>query len=439
MSERLFLRGTLILTVTGLCSRLMGFFYRIFLSQAIGAQSMGIYQLAMPVQGILMACTSIGIQAAIYRVCASYTALGKEKEARDCFFLGVSLSVLASVFLSFFLYQKAAFLSEQILKEPRTFPLLRILSFSFPLSALHSCINSFFYSKKKTGLPAAILLLEQITRIGATYVLYLIFLSEKREITASIAAGGALFGELVACCVSLFTLGMDFSKAHYHIFKISQKRLLFREIQKIAVPHSLNRLLLTLLSGMEMVLIPQRLQLTGISASQALGIYGVFTGMALPLLLFPATVPNSLSVMLMPSVAGMQALGSNERIRTIASRTCTACFLFGGFFSAFFFLLGNPLGHFLFHSETAGSYIRGLAFICPFLYANTTLESILSGLGKTDSCLFHNVAGVCTRIAFVLFAIPRFGMHGYFHGILLSQLLLCFLHLRVLGSMIKKT
>lgn len=438
MSERLFLRGTLILTVTGLCSRLMGFFYRIFLSQAIGAQSVGIYQLAMPVQGILMACTAIGIQAAISRLCASYTALGKEKEVRDCFLVGVSISVLASIFLSFLLYQKAAFLAEKILKEPRTFPLLRILSFSFPLAALHSCINSFFYSKKKTGLPAVILLLEQTARIGATYVIYLIFLSEKREVTASIAAAGALFGELVACCVSLFALGLDFSRYHYHIFKISKKRLLFREIQEIAVPHSLNRLLLTLLSGMEMVLIPQRLQLTGLSAQDALGIYGVFTGMALPLLLFPATVPNSLSVMLMPSVAGMQALGSDDRIRSIASRTCMGCFLFGGIFSAFFFLFGNPLGLFLFHSETAGSYIRGLAFICPFLYTNTTLESILCGLGKTDSCLFHNIAGVCTRIAFVLFAIPPFGMHGYFHGILLSQLILCLLHLRILGNMIKK-
>ena len=176
-------------------------------------------------------------------------------------------------FFLFFFYQKAAFLSEQILKEPRTFSLLRILSFSFPLSALHSCINSFFYSKKKTGLPAVILLLEQMARIGATYVLYLIFLSEKREITASIAAGGALFGELVACCVSLFALGLDFSRKLIIIFLKSAKSASFsgkyRKSQFQAV-----------LTGLTAVFpvhgaafwIPQRLQLTGMSASQALGI-----------------------------------------------------------------------------------------------------------------------------------------------------------------------
>ena len=38
MSDKLFIKGTLILTLTGLVSRLMGFFYRIFLSHTIGAQ-----------------------------------------------------------------------------------------------------------------------------------------------------------------------------------------------------------------------------------------------------------------------------------------------------------------------------------------------------------------------------------------------------------------
>ena len=37
--------GTIILTVTGLASRLIGFFYRIFLSRLFGEENMGIYQL----------------------------------------------------------------------------------------------------------------------------------------------------------------------------------------------------------------------------------------------------------------------------------------------------------------------------------------------------------------------------------------------------------
>ena len=42
------LTGTAILTCAGTLSRLIGFFYRIFLSRTIGAQGLGIYQSIFP-------------------------------------------------------------------------------------------------------------------------------------------------------------------------------------------------------------------------------------------------------------------------------------------------------------------------------------------------------------------------------------------------------
>ena len=479
MSDKLFIKGTLILTLTGLVSRLMGFFYRIFLSHTIGAQGVGIYQLTLPVHAIVLAACCMGIQAAISRLCASFTALGKEKESRDALLLGTFLSMALCGLLSFLVYWNADFVASALLKEPRTAVLLRILAFSFPFSALHSCVNSFYYARKTTGIPAFILLLEQTSRIGSTYVIYLILISQKKEITPVIAAGGALFSELTATAACMLALGLDFSRENYkpaarllrrilrvfssinkgtnrnspsavknisHIQPASAKNntatsinVLLKEIAQIAVPHSVNRLLLTLLSGIEMVLIPQRLLLSGINQTDSLSVYGIFTGMALPLILFPATLTNSASVMLMPSVAGLQALGHEKKIRHVIRRTCENCFFFGGFCTFFFFINGGispiyiyifgiSLGNLLFHSETPWTYIRTLAFICPFLYTNTALESILNGLGRPDACLFHNIAGVCIRIGFVFFSIPVLGIRGYFYGMLLSQLILTLLH-----------
>ena len=55
MSKKVFLKGTLILACTGLVSRIAGFFYRIFLSHAIGAEGLGLYQLILPLQGLMAA------------------------------------------------------------------------------------------------------------------------------------------------------------------------------------------------------------------------------------------------------------------------------------------------------------------------------------------------------------------------------------------------
>ena len=43
------IKGTIILTIASLLSRIIGFLYRIFLSNLIGAKGMGVFQLIFPV------------------------------------------------------------------------------------------------------------------------------------------------------------------------------------------------------------------------------------------------------------------------------------------------------------------------------------------------------------------------------------------------------
>ena len=58
------------------------------------------------------------------------------------------------------------------------------------------------------------------------------------------------------------------------------------------------------------------------------------------------------------------------------------------------------------------------------MYLATTMGSILNGLGKTSVTFFQNVWAMVIRLAFVLFAIPRFGIQGYLWGMLASELAL---------------
>lgn len=432
MSKKLFIKETLILTCAGLMARLMGFFYRIFLSQTIGAQGMGIYQLLMPVQTLVMAVTTTGVQTAISRLAAKSLALGRQKDARDLFTIGTVFAFLSSAAVSLLLYKNADFFAVQILKEPQTGSLIQLLALSFPLSTLHTCINSFSFARKKTGVPSFIQLIEQIIRVGGSYLLYLIFLSEGKEITPVIAVGGTLSGECSAVLLSLFFIGRNFQIYHYTPFKIGNPLNNFRKIFEMSFPITLNRVLITLLGSIEVVLIPQQLRRFGLSPSDALSVYGVFTGMAMPLILFPSTITNSASVVLMPSIAELQALGHKKRILYVTSQVSRFCLLLGIGSCAFFFLFGSQLGTFLFRSPTAGNYIHTLAFICPFLYLNVTLSSILNGLGRPGTCLIHNVICVSIRILFVLFTIPLLGIRGYLYGILFSESVLSALHFRAL-------
>lgn len=429
MSKKNFFRGTFILTCTGLASRVIGFFYRIFLSHTIGAHGLGLYQLIMPLQNLVLAFTVSGIQTSLSRLVASRLALKKEGEAKNLFCTGALVSFLFSFAAALLLYLKAHFFAVQILKEPLTEALIRILALNFPLSALHSCVNSYYFAAKKAGIPSGLQLMEQAVRVGSSCLFFQICKTGNIPVTAAIAVGGSLVSEVFTAAAGLLLIALCFSQKKERFFSPFQ---CLGEILRTAFPLTLNRILLTLLGSIEVVLIPQQLRAYGLSSSEALTIYGIFTGMTLPLILFPSTVTNSASVMLMPSVAEMQALGYRSRIRSITVKACTGCMSLGILCSAVFFFFGPFLGTFLFKSPTAGTYIRTMSFICPFLYANTALTSILHGLGQTTRSLLHNTAGILIRISFVLFLIPSAGIRGYLYGILFSEIFLSCLHVSFL-------
>jgi stage V sporulation protein B len=386
----------------------------------------------------MLAVTTAGFQMAISRMCAASFALGKKEEGYSCFFLATLFSFVFTVILSFFLFHYAEFFSKNILKEGRTAPLIRLLAFSLPLSALHGCITGFYYSQKKTLFPSLIQIGEQLIRVGITLLLYRILLSEGKEVTALIAAGGALAGELFSALFSLIAIGLKFREDN---FRPSLRLTFSRQAKQLfatALPLSLNRILLTLLGSIEVVLIPTQLCRYGLSSTEALSVYGIFTGMALPLIQFPSTITHSISVMLTPSVARLQALGYQKKIRHITGILCLFLFGLGAFCCLLFYFGGDPIGLLLFKNESAGIYIRCLAFLCPFLYLDTTLAGILHGMGRSGVCLLHTLAGTAIRLGFVIFSIPCIGIRGYLYGLLLSEMALCLLHISDLQMQFSK-
>ena len=94
--KNVILRGTLLLTIAGVISRIMGFFYRIFLANTIGAEGMGIYQLIFPVYSVCFSLCASGIETAISKLTAEKFAVGRPSNAlgilKSGFLLTLSLS-----------------------------------------------------------------------------------------------------------------------------------------------------------------------------------------------------------------------------------------------------------------------------------------------------------------------------------------------------------
>ena len=442
--------GTFILTATGIVSRIIGFLYRIYLSRLFGEEGMGIYQLLSPVLSLSFSLTAAGYQTAISKLVAERTATSR-KPSLQPLVLGLSTSLPFSLACNAVLFFFADAISAGLLQEPRTASMLRILSFSVPLSAVHSCINGYFYGIKKAGIPAGAQLLEQIVRVGCVYIVSSRILAAGGTPSISVAVLGLTVGELASMLLTMAAVcpgGIPASLRPAGLRRIrpagspraglSASAALWGKLMAMALPLTANRIVLNLLQSVEAVSIPAKLRLYGYDTATSLSVYGVFTGMAMPFIYFPNALTGSVAVLLLPIISENYALGNMDAVRSATVRTVKYCGLMGFACLGVFVLSGRWIGTSVFDSPLAGYFITTLGFICPFLYLDTTLSSILQGLGLAGHTFVMNVICLLIRLAFVFLAVPRVGVRGFLWGLLVSQLALGVLYLGCLYRFLRK-
>lgn len=418
-----FITGTLLLTSTGFICRILGFFYRIFMSRTIGAEGLGIYNMVHPIFSICFAVCAGSIQTALSQYVAANQTRG-----RAVFRTGLVIAMGMSFLLAWVIYGNAGFLAEKLLLEPRCAPYLPVMAVSVPFAALHACINGYYYGMQKARVPAFSQVAEQVIRMGAVFLIASIWLESGRQITVSLAVYGHLIGEMASAVFTVFCLGFfppckDGDSRRAPAIPLSFGATA-APLMALALPLMGNRLILNVLGSAEAIWIPNRLMSSGLTNSEALSVYGVLTSMAPPFILFPSAITNSMAVLLLPTVAEAQADGNEARISSMISMSLRYSCYMGVLCIGIFTIFGNQLGVSVFHDQNAGTYITILSWLCPFMYLATTMGSILNGLGRTSSTFFQNVFAMVIRLAFVLFAIPRYGILGYLWGMLVSELAL---------------
>ncbi|MCM1045353.1 MAG: polysaccharide biosynthesis protein [Candidatus Gastranaerophilales bacterium] len=429
--------GTAVLTLTGFITRIIGFFYRIYLSRLFGEEGMGIYQLVNPVLSLAFSLTAAGYQTAISKFVAERAVKDKNSSFKPVF-VGLSISLPLSVLCSIVIYSLSDLIAIHMLLEARTASMLRILAFSIPMSAIHACINGYFYGRKKTSVPAVTQLLEQITRVACVYLLSVRAATEGGAPSINVAVFGLVVGEFVSMLISVLSVYGSLTSGRRTL--LASKKMggsahrqallpVYKSILGMALPLTANRIVLNILQSIESVSIPACLKSYGYDTATSLSVYGVLTGMAMPFIFFPNAITGSVSVLLLPMISESYAVGNMKAVKEAAMRTIKYCFALGFVCMAVFLLLGGWAGRSLFDSPLAGHFIRTLSFLCPFLYLDTTLSSILQGLGMAGRIFVLNVFSLLVRLAFVFLAVPRFGIKGYLWGILCSQIVLSVLYL----------
>ena len=332
---------------------------------------------------------------------------------------GMLLSVALSGLLACFIYWLSPWIATDILKEERTIELLRPMSFALVPSAIHACFNGYYYGKKNSLPPAICQIVEQLARVFGTLILYQILLEQNRSLEPIHAVWGLVISELAGLFVNAtFYLLLENSKKDTPF--TPRKALSFaklsyplRALGIMAIPLTLNHVLMTLSHSLEHLLLPQQLLLFGYTADEALSHFGILTGMALSVIFFPSAITNSLSVLLLPRISETKSRGEMCAVlETIKGALCCGVAL-GSLCTFVFLFTADWFGSFVFDNTLAGFYIRILSILCPFMYTSSLLSSIVNGLGYASLTLACNLTGCAIRILAIWFLVPIYGMYAY--------------------------
>ena len=429
LKKRLFIKNALILTATSIILRAAGIFLRIYVSNTIGDEGMGLHQLIFSIYTFASAIASSGINIAVTRLVTEDVVTGGKQAVNKILFRSLLLSLLLGLCAYALLFFCADFVSQKWLCDTRVALSLKILSFGLPFMAVSSCLKGYFMARRKASTPSNSQLFEQLVRIFVVLLcLSRVEHDNLEKACAAVVLGNAL-SELGAC-VYIFVgylrdnrLVKGGTAPTHHIMR----RLVY-----IFVPVAFSSYLNTILHTIENVMVPDALTRYNHSREMSLSQFGALKGMALPLLFFPASFLGALSALLIPEITEYSASKQNKALKNVISYTLLITSLSSVFIGAFFSMYAYEIGALVYKSNDVGLYILSLAPIIPFMYTESIIAGILSGLNQQVAALRYNVYNSAIRIVLITIFLPQFGIYAFLAIMILSNLFTSCLNIKQL-------
>ena len=414
-------------------SKLLGFVYRIQFMRVAGEETVGIYMTAYPAFVFFLSLVQLGVPIAIAKVIAELKAKGGTVQLRQVMKTATFITILsAAVFLPASILF-IPFLAETLLGNSETATALYVAVAIVPIAAVGGLIRGYFQGISRIEETAWAQVIEQVFRIILiTWMLPYILAPNDPMMNAAYAMAVTLLAEVV----SVLYLLHKYRQQQKKMPKPQQKepRYPMEPILEVALPSSGSRLFGTFTWFLEPIIFLRALSMAGVGTVAATSLYGVISGVLIPLLLFPAFIPYALSVALVPAVSGAAASSNVKKLQERIHLALRLSALTGAFAATVFYVHGQALAEKLFHIVEGGSYMTLLAPIFFFYYIQSPLYSILQATGDAKAGMMNSVYGGIAKLAvmFILASQPGLQETGAVLAIGFGVLVTSFLHIATL-------
>lgn len=403
-------RQALILTLANGATRAVGFALHLMLARLMGAEALGVMELANTVGMLALTPVTAGIPAAMSRLTARRPACDQENVLRA----GIRLVArMAAVLMPALLLLSP--LLGWLLGDSRTLPSILLTVPDVLLLGLCAAYSGYCYGRDNAKTPAVCECAEQ----GVRFLLcagLLLFLPQL-PIRWTAALPGIAEGVAGVVAVLLMRRAMPLAP---RLDKVSGA--LTRQLFRLSAPTTAARLCMTGSRALGAVLLPVCLRRSGLSASAATAQFGLLNGMAMPLIMLPGIVTSAVCMVATPAVSRLE--GSPEKLTRTARQLSLAALAVGAAAACGLFLLADFLANALYAQPALAPLVRALspAALCFALHQVT--HGMIAGLGLQKRALGGTLLSCAVNLAMIawLCPLPRLRLFGAAAACIVSHL-----------------
>ena len=428
MNIRTLVRQTAFLSASHFVVRVIGFVLRIWLSRALGAQAIGLVELAQSAQMLLITPVVSGLPAAVSRMCAKSQPARQVRVLRCGMGLAVMTGVPVAMLAFVFRTQLALWLG-----DIRTLPALLVYLPCIPILGVSCALNGYYYGTGKPVPPALSELLEQSVRLLLTIRLVSALRGWPTMLRAAIPAAASLAGETV----SLVRMLLIAVRAILCEKGEGSRRVLYREMLALALPLTGMKLVSSLMRTVQSALVPARLQVSGLPAAEALGQFGMLSGMLMPVLVLPSFITCSLCMVAAPELTRRQADGKPQKnlvrhilLGTLAVGLCAM---------AAVWLLAPLIAGTLYRQAELLPLLRRCCALVPVMALTQVVSGLMNGLGLQGTSLRIALGAnlLSVLLMYALAAQPALQLYGVLLAMAAAQAVTLVLSLRALFAAVQ--
>lgn len=419
-----------IITIFAVITRALGFVLRVYISRKLGAEMLGIYQVAISVFGVMCTLIASGIPLMISRTVANAHAQKEWKRENRVVSSGFWFSLLSSIVICGFVFFFPKSLNFVFASKTSTEILIWLLP-GVIASAVYCTFRGALWGQKKFFWISFSEFFEQIIRI-----FLIVFLFEK---FSNIANGGviAAISLSIACVASAILVAILYFTNGGKIASPFPEML---PLLKSSSPITTVRTASSLGQSAIAIIIPLRLMMTGITKAEALSLFGIAVGMALPLIMIPSTLVGALATAVVPdiseNVTNKKEIATNPNFKAIKSKINTslnATMIIGFLLVPVYFALGTEIGLFLFNNKSAGIFTSRAAFLMIPMSLSHITSSILNATGFEIRSLIHYAISSIFLFTSVFFLPEFIGIYSLIIGMAALSISSTILNLILLG------